>query len=191
MKTDKTEQIFLVLVPHRDTRLVLRNYGAELAKAGVTWAFPMVAPLAVLSRPLNTGELKNIARSFRKTDDGTKFSTKEAYAAPFPFGKEKRCFLFGPRLDFTVPPDFLSDTGEPFFPVVIGACLLSGEKENTLPRPPPLSFSAAAVANMFWERVDLSPGAADGYKWKIGKLCWLPKKAERDLSANQKRAEPG
>jgi hypothetical protein len=197
METDKLKQ-FLVLVPHRDTRLLLRNYSAILLKAGFTGAycFPWAAPLAQLSRPLNPQELKNIAHVFRKSAINGKFNTKEAKTIQFP-PEEKNSLLFGPCLDFTIPPDLLiSDTCIPFSTAVIGACLLSdGKNSDALPRPPKFSFSAAAVANMFWQPVSLSAQDAQkyafGFKWKIGKLFWLPKKQAPVLSPNQKCAKPG
>jgi hypothetical protein len=179
METKKSGQLFLVLVPHRDTRLVLRNYSTALFKTGITGAFPWVAPLAVLSRPLNKQELKNIAQGFRKSAHEGKFNAEGAYTTPFP-PEEKNNFLFGPRLELTTPPGFLSGIGDPFSQAVIGACLLSGnENEKALPCPPKLSFSAAALANMSWQTVNLSAQGAPeavGYKWEIDKLCWLPKK---------------
>jgi len=184
MKIDKSEQIFLVLVPHRDTRLVLRDYSETLLKAGFTgaYSFPWAAPLASLSRPLEKQELKNIAHTFRKSANDGKFHAEGAYAMPFP-PEEKNSFLYGPRLDFSIPKDLFGDnTGNLFPTVIIGACLLpGGRNETALPCPPTLSFSAAAVANMFWQSV--RPSSQDtkkdayGYKWKIGKLIWLPKKA--------------
>jgi hypothetical protein len=185
MKTEKSERLFLVLVPHRDTRLVMRNYSSKLFKAGLTYAFPWAAPLAALSRPLNTQELKNIAHTFRKLASDGKFCAEGAYTMPFP-PKEENSFLFGPHLDFTVPPDFLSGIGDPFSQTVIGACMISdGENVNALPCPPKLSFSAASVANMFLQPVNL-PGAT-GHKWKIGKLCWLPKKSGTNIIAQSKK----
>jgi hypothetical protein len=189
MKIDKPEQIFLVLVPHRDTRLVLRNYSAALLKKGFTGAycFPWVSPLAVLSRPLNPQELKNIANAIRKSAKDGKFNAEGMCTMPFP-PEEKNSFLSGPRLDFTIPRDLLADgIGNFFSQTVIGARILSDEKDmGALPCPPKLSFSAAAIANMVWQTVSLSAQDAKsdalGYKWKIGKLFWLP---------NQKRAKPG
>lgn len=184
MKTEKLKH-FLVLVPHRDTRLVLRNYSAALLKAGFTgaYSFPWVAPLAELSRPLNAQELKNIAHMFRKSAIDGKFNAEGIYNISFPLG-ENKISLSGPRLDFTIPPDLLAGgIGNIFSQAIIGACLLSdGQNENALPCPPALYFSAAAVANMFWQPVRLSSQDAQhyafGYKWKIGKLSWLPKKTE-------------
>ena len=192
MKTENLKH-FLVLVPHRDTRLVLRNYSAALLKAGFTGAygFPWVAPLAELSRPLNTQEIKNIAHTFRKSAIDGKFNAEGMYVIPFPLG-ENKTNLSGPRLALTIPPDlFAGGIGNTFSQTLIGACLLEdGQNKNALPYPPTLSFSAAALANMSWQPVSLPAQDAQhseqhnaqhyafGYKWEIGKLCWLPKKAE-------------
>jgi hypothetical protein len=181
METAKSEQ-FLVLVPHRDTRLVLRNYSKTLLKAGFTGAyrFPWAAPLALLSRPLNPQDLKSISNAIRKSAIAGKFNAEEAKTIPFPFG-ENDGFLYGPRLDLSLPPDFSINGISHFYTTtVIGACLLQdGKNTDALPCPPKLSFSAAAVANMVWQPVSISSedakSEAFGYKWKIGKLCWLPK----------------
>ena len=72
----------------------------------------------------------------------------------------------------------------PISPLIIGACLLPSAEfdKAALPPAPQLSFRAAAVANMIWQPLEeeaCSPGASSsasgsiGYKWKIGKLCWL------------------
>jgi len=182
METAKTKQ-FLVLVPHRDTSLVLRNYSKTLLEAGFTGAycFPWAAPLAALSRPLDPQELKNIAHAIRKSAIEGKFNAEEAKTIPFPFG-ENDGFLYGPRLDLSLPPDFSINGISHFYTTtVIGACLLQDKKTgDALPCPPKLSFSAAAVANMVWQPISISAqdtkSDAFGYKWKIGKLFWLPKK---------------
>jgi len=179
METEKLKHLYLILVPHRDTRLVLRKYSSALLKEGFTgaYSFPWVSPLAELSRPLNPQELKNIAHTFRRSAKDGKFFAEGAHTAPFP-PEEKNSFLFGPRLDLSIPPDLLNGAGVPLPETVIGACLLQGgQNENALPCPPALSFSAAAVANMYWQSVDLPAKDGQGvcgYKWKIGRLFWLP-----------------
>lgn len=173
-------RVFLVLVPHRDIRLALRKYSDMLFKAKFTgsYHFPWVAPLAAISRPLSTEELKHCARSIREAAGG-KILAHEAAAASFPAGEGT--LLFGPRLDLSILPDSLGG-GESaakitsiFSPPVIGSCLLSsGECEtSTIPSPAPLSSRAAAVANMIWRPLRRG-GTVIGYKWKIGKLIWLP-----------------
>jgi len=188
MKTEKCIQL-LVLVPHRDTRLLLKNYSKTLLQAGFTGAycFPWVTPLALLSSPLNPQELKNIAHVIRKSAIAGKFNTEGEKTIPFPY-EEKDGFLYGPRLDLSLPPDFsINEISHFYTTTVIGACLLQdGKNTDALPCPPKLTFSAAAVANMVWQPVNLSAEntqqTAFGYKWKIGKLFWLP---------NQKRTKPG
>jgi len=172
----KQARTFLVLVPHRDTRLVLRRYSETLFRAGFTGAyhFPWVSPLAVISRPFNTEELKHCARVIREAAGG-KIQAQEASATVFPAG-EDGALLFGPRLDLSIPKDALcgseSKITSVFSPSVIGSCLLSEGEISELPSPPRLSFRAAAAANMLWLPLR-SGGKIIGYKWKIGKLIWL------------------
>jgi len=183
MKIDKSEQIYLVLVPHRDTRLLLRKYSGTLLKEGFegAYSFPWVAPLASLLRPLNPQELKNIAHAFRKSAGNCKFNTEGTETIQFP-PKGNNEVLSGPRLDLSLPPDLLKGIGDPFPSIIIGTRLFQGgQNMKPLPCPPAISFSAAAVANMIWQPVSLSAKDGQdvyGYKWKIGKLSWLPKKAE-------------
>ena len=170
----KHTDIFLVLVPHRDVRLVLRNYSVSLFRAGVSGAFcfPWSAPLAAVSRALDDAELKNCARVLRKAL-GSKISASQPRTCAF--GNEA---LFGPRIEINSLPDVLKDAAgkvtEIFPQPVIGACLLSASETESaiLPPPPELSFSAAAVSNLYLRRTD--EGGALNVRWKIGKLCWLP-----------------
>ena len=176
MKTrENRPQLFLVLVPHRDVRLVLQDYTMTVCRRAVrqaAYSFPWAAPLASLSRPLNIEELKHCARAVRETsltNDG-KINAGETSTALFPVQGSPA--LFGPRLDIVLPPNIF-DSGKItglFSPQIIGCCLLTGEsKTENLPPPPKVFFRAAAVANMFWRPHPL------GYKWKIGQLRWLPK----------------
>jgi hypothetical protein len=168
-------------------RLILRKYSEELFKKGFTGAyhFPWAAPLASIIKSFNTEELKHSARSLRAAAGGEKFTTPEASAVEFPLS-ENGTKLFGPRLNIEIPPAALvSDTAAQkvkafFSPLVTGACLLSADESNySIPPPPRFSFRAAAVANMFLRPIQRT-GNGDcsnilGYKWKIGKLVWLPK----------------
>ena len=171
----KLKKIFLVLVPHRDVRLILRNYSASLFRAGFSGAFcfPWASPLAALSRALDDAELKNCSRVLRKALGG-KIRAGKAAACAF-----EEAALFGPCIEINGLPDALTDMSgkvtEVFPRPVIGACLLSAnEAENAaLPPPPELLFRAAAVANLYWQRND--EGGALSVRWKIGNLCWLPK----------------
>lgn len=167
--------IFLALVPHRDVRLSLRNYSASLFRSGFAGAFhfPWAAPLASLSRPLNTEELKLCARAIRQAEGGGKINSEEAAAIPFC----ENTLLYGPRLQLALPQEALGaeKTLRVFSAPVIGTLLMhSGESHDDIPPPPKLSFRAAAVANMFWQTMYTTDRQTIcGCKWKIGKLCWL------------------
>jgi len=183
LKTQKDRtHIFLVLVPHRDTRLILRNYSSSLFRAGAAGAyhFPWVAPLAALSQPFSRDELKVCAHFLRKAVGEGKINAMDAAACPF---TAEGTALFGPRIDIGISSDMFGEDGvrkvaSVFVPQVIGTCLVSaGEDTSALPPHPQLSFRAAAVANMY-RRTTRTDTAVIGYKWKIGKLCWLPKTAD-------------
>ncbi|MDR0487448.1 MAG: hypothetical protein LBG91_04300, partial [Treponema sp.] len=108
MKTNfQQAQTFLVLVPHRDVRLKLRKWSGSLFMAGIQGAyhFPWAAPLALLTRPLDTPELKHCARILRDTAGGVKISARECSCAALPLTGKDRPVIFGPRLDLALPPN--------------------------------------------------------------------------------------
>ena len=183
MKTKKeAPEIFLVLVPHRDVRQELRKFRPDaLPEAGV-YSFPYAAPLAALSCPLNQAELKNCARLIKETilgaDDG-KFKITETSSVLFPACKDHPA-LFGTRLYPDIAKNIAGYVNDKLIDVfshsVIGCFLLPKDINGQtdffkIPPASALSFRAAAVANMFF-----SPYKQNSYKWKIGQLCWLPKK---------------
>jgi len=178
MKTDKPyRQIYLVLVPHRDIRLIYKNYSEGLFKQGFYGAFhiPWIAPLAAISMPFNTDELKNCARIIRDSSKSGKICASEAAAVPFPVN-ENDFSIYGTSLDINLPLGALGEAGEKvnyfFSPPVIGALLQNGSETAALPLPPQASFRVAAVANMYL--FPLIKNGVIGLKWKIGKLHWLP-----------------
>jgi len=180
MKTEnRRKQTYLVLVPHRDIRGELRKYGDLILKAGLTdvYSFPYIAPLAALSQALNAGELKQIAHSLRKTAGSGKISAEGDAAIAFP-GYEKDLSLIGPRLNIVIPKNVfeggIKKINAIFSPLVIGCFLTKDNKKLSLEIPrEKLAFRAAAVANMYWRPLRLNGEIC--YKWKIGKLCWLPR----------------
>jgi hypothetical protein len=219
LKTKKnTAKTFLVLVPHRDTRLVLRKYSDSLFKSGFpgAYSFPWVVPLAAISRSLSEDELKHCARALREAalflekgkisapetscisinmnkelDANVELSTNDELSANMKSGVHNNSegILFGPCLDLSLPPNAFNESAAKkiialFSPLVIGSCLLPTDKVDTaaLPPAPQISFRAAAVANMKWRSLQITarsygvarPDSGIGYKWKIGKLCWLP-----------------
>ena len=176
MDTDK--KIFLTLVPHQDTRQELRKHSDLLLNTGITgiYPFPLAAPLAVLSKPLNPDELKQIAHGIRANIGTGKITAKETSAVTIPTGKEDMT-LFGLKLDLDLSEIF--KINNQIIPSVIGYFLVPKTNEQQLCafaslrdahfQYNELSFRAAAIANMSWQPIQ------DSFKYKIGKLCWLPR----------------
>ena len=182
METKKNRQNFLVLVPHRDTRALLQKYSETLFKSGLcAYTFPLAAPLAALHCPLNADELKQIAHSLRKAAGESKFSAEGAVKTAFTTGAQEMD-LYGPQLNIPGLSGILKESENKIksviSPAALGVYLLPKDIEqqtccqNTEYQK--FDFRAAAIANMYWQ-----PFEANGktcFKWKIGKLCWLPKK---------------
>ncbi|MCL2208887.1 MAG: hypothetical protein FWB89_01860 [Treponema sp.] len=196
-ETGNEKKTLLVLVPHRDARLQAQEHRDTLLKTGISgvYPFPCIAPLASISKPLTENELKNAAFFLRNVFGTEMINVKELSSAEFPQAEEKMT-LFGLRLELKFPSDgFMNITKKMLnllSPIVIGSFLTSfsykNSKENykqddnefmfknSTPAPPKISFRAAALANMYWQPIVTENETA--YKWKIGKLCWLPKKTK-------------
>ena len=190
MKTGKN--LFLVLVPHRDIRLALRKYSADLLKTGIkdVCLFPQVAPLAALCAPLTKDELKHTARTIKENimtvNEKGKIFTKETAAVSFPVN-EKKTTLFGPRLDPVITRDLLIKIESvkkkltDFLSTQVIGCFLTDTgtdiiaEENSISFPHELSFRSAAIANMYWIKHKDAPG----WEWEIGELIWLPKSLKK------------
>lgn len=182
---------FLILVPHRDTVKILRDYRRLLFRAGFpgAFSFPTAAPLALLSRPCTGEELKGIARTLRQSSlaggrEG-KIQGGPPELIPFPDvpggGVLSGFSFFGPGLNLPVPELSLPGLVYPF-PALVLTTSLVGKGGHPLIResvPPirPFSFGAAAAANMVIRPLDGqgdSGGDAYSMEWKIGRLSWLP-----------------
>jgi len=179
---------FLVLIPHRDVRGVVRKCSERLVKDGLNgvYPFPWVLPLATLSQPLNIEELKCFAHSLRGFVGTAKICVGQAATTLFPTNKNKM-ELLGWQVDLDIPTNIFEVGGKKLesilSPMVIGSFLFPSaceqqidavkQKLNSSLREG-LSFRAAAVANLSWRSFDAD--GEIGYKWKIGKLCWLPAK---------------
>jgi hypothetical protein len=192
METEKKQTYkFLVLVPHRDIRSELRKNRDSAIKAALkaplagAYTFPRVTPLASLSRALEDDELKQIARSLRKKIGKNKIFLYEDAVTSFP-SDEKNLVLSGPRLDIDIQQDFFKNINKKvnyFFPSFVIGCFLKTEnntKLNVFCETPQnkLGFRAAAVANMYWRALQINGEIC--YKWKIGKLFWLPRPQRTD-----------
>jgi len=181
MKTEnkRHKQTFLVLVPHKDVRGELRKFGNLMIKKGLAdvYPFPYIAPLASLSRALNKEELKQIAHSLRDNIGSDKISAEGDAATDFP-GYEKDLSLIGPSLNIAIPQNVfdggIKKINFLFSPLIIGCFLTKDNKKLILEIPrEKFVFRAAAIANMYWRPLHIDGEIC--YKWKIGKLCWLPR----------------
>ncbi|MCL1958801.1 MAG: hypothetical protein FWF68_04300 [Spirochaetes bacterium] len=182
METEKKlTHKFLVLVPHRDIRVELQKNCDSALKAQLAdvYTFPRVTPLASLSQALEDGELKQIARSLRTHIGKNKIFAQENAVTDFPCYK-KNVYLCGPRLDIDTHQDFFKNISKKIkyiFPSFVIGCFLKSEDNTKLDifcetSQKKLEFRAAAVANMYWKALKINGEIC--YKWKIGKLCWLP-----------------
>ncbi|GHV68656.1 hypothetical protein AGMMS49928_08720 [Spirochaetia bacterium] len=179
MKTEGERLIrFAVLVPHRDTGVLIRPYRRSLFAAGLAgaWSFPDAIPLARLSKALSADELKTLALTLRalSLEDGCKgwFRSAGAAAETLP----SFAGFYGPLFNVPAPPVrlFPAETLLHRFPrLVLGAALTGGTPPAAqLPEAPKLSFRAAAVSNLILR--PLSSGDKDfSFEWKFGKPVWL------------------
>jgi len=183
MKTETNRTYkFLVLVPHRDIRVELQKYCDSAVKAGLSgvYPFPLVIPLASLSQALDDGELKQIAGSLRTHIGKNKIKAEGDAISTFPFN-EKELTLCGADLNIDIPQDIFKNLSKKtsfIFPSIVIGCFLK-PKDNTklnifseIPQKK-FEFRAAAAANMYWK--EFQNKGEIYYKWKIGKLCWLPR----------------
>ena len=187
----RKQNIFLVLVPHRDSRSGLQKYSEALFSTGLAgvYPFPCAAPLASLSHPLDSDELKNFAKRLREAAGTGKFSVIKTSSAAISINDQDMT-LFGPGLDFEAVKEIFINGAETekikYFisPVLTGAFIIPKKNEQEVLSAlqinsiknislPKISFRAAAVANMFWKPVKIIGETC--YKWKIEKLYWLPK----------------
>jgi hypothetical protein len=179
------------LIPHRDSRRILRAYSGELFVRGFAgaWSFPWAAPLALLSRPLEGAELSLLAQSLRKKSlaapgEGKFGGLPLRFPLPGfpPFSKGKEGFppgvsLWGPEIGLKLRAEDFGPSGtlalRRIFHRPLLACALLDAEEPSPPPPPAFSFASAAVANMSYSPLD-SGDAAYSFSWEIGELHWLP-----------------
>ena len=186
---------FIVLVPHRDSRLLLEDYRRKLFAAGFNgaYAFPTVAPLALVKKPFEKDELKALAKEIRQIsllNDG-KISTGELSSLQAEIFNGAS--FFGPLLDlpsldkipWDIIPGFINDKVLFTFPgVVLCAAALNVRDvcvgswlenvKSLLPDFQPFSFRAAMVTNLIIR--PLKTGAEPfSFKWRLEEGCWLPK----------------
>jgi hypothetical protein len=174
----------IVLIPHRDYAKLLEAYKKGLFSAGIIRAcsFPMLAPLATVSRAFKKEELKDLACALRKLSakhgrEG-KITAKKLGVLTYP---PENLSLIGLELDLQAP-DLTHEALIQRFPsLLLCAGLVSQgdlprlqEKQASAPLPPPSFFRAAMIANMVLRQLDAG-AAGYSFEWKIGEPVWLPK----------------
>jgi hypothetical protein len=172
---------FTVLIPHRDNNRILGDYRRSLFGAGLAgaYSFPAVTPLAVVSRLLSIGELKECALALRKLSlpkDG-KISAVSTEIMPCPGGPAD---FFGLLLDLPLRGFKFENPKVLYrFPkAVLCAALLerggAAALPDSLPQAPQISFRAAMLANL---QIRPLPEGAGPYslEWKLSSQVWLPK----------------
>ena len=183
---------FIILIPHKDALKPLEEYRQKLFSMGVSGAhsFPLAAPLAEISRPLSSDELKELARNIRamtKERDGKIQSRKAQYSTAqdrflgTASAPGSGISFFGPVLDLPAENSFFPQTIKDKListllpPVFCAAVVESREKflSNNLSseEAPVLSFRAASLANL---AIRPLAGAEYSFEWKINPPVWLP-----------------
>jgi hypothetical protein len=176
---------------------LLRSWSAALFADGFwgAWAFPQVAPLALLSRPLSVNELKDLARALRDLTlaEGRDGKLRLGPVETLPMGDglfpgsglapgeslPPGFALYGPALDITLSGECLSPGAkiiEVFPRPLLGCAVLRGPEKSAAVPLPDISFRAAAVANMAYGPLSAGEHSGEtGYSffWKIGELYWL------------------
>jgi hypothetical protein len=199
LSTRRGERLrLLALIPHRDVRRNIRAWSGELFATGMAgaWAFPWAVPLAILSRPLDPGELRDAAFALREANQGGDGKIRSLGAGLIPLGASffpenpgggNYPAIYGLRLDLVVPDLAGSAAGalvRRLEPAVLGAALIEGPEEaaggpeeaappEKFPPPPETAFRAAALVNMSYRARAAGEGAML-FEWKTGKPRWLP-----------------
>ena len=166
---------YIILIPHRDAVKPLEEYRQKLFSIGVASAhsFPLAAPLAEVSRPFRSQELKELAlyiRSLTKSADGKILCEKKCAEA-----KSRHLSFFGPSFNLAIEEGAFPETAKDKLirvlnPAVLCASLCKMDSVNDA-EPPAISFRAASVSNL---AIRPLPELDYSFEWEIGESVWLP-----------------
>jgi hypothetical protein len=184
MKNEKPDRVkpyrFIVLIPHRDSQRCLGIYRKSLFAEGFfgAYAFPVAAPLALVSKPFKSEELKVLSHELRAVtlSNNGKLSPSGAVQVVCPL--VEGAAFFGPRLDLPSLETISGLSNEKvnfLFPdiVLCAAILGPNEEKPRVSEIPVTSFRAARIANLAIR--PLEGGAAPySYEWRLGPEGWLP-----------------
>jgi hypothetical protein len=143
------------------------------------YAFPVVAPLCSLERPLSINELKEGAKKIREgaCEQGGVFEGRGTAVVPFVDG----CCFFGNELSIAAPclknnvPSYFGNfgnLGKNFEKIILCRTLIATDEHPPQISNKKIPFSAAALANMIVQPL----GQKFSFQWKIGRLVWLEKR---------------
>ncbi|MDR1363692.1 MAG: hypothetical protein LBJ35_06550 [Spirochaetaceae bacterium] len=178
---------FIVFIPHANVRAEFNKYRRELFASGfaAAYSFPAAAPVALVQAPASMYELRRMAALFRErsyeNSAAGRIQTASISSAYLPNGK----IIAGPRLSIETPPIPESVSVIATFPELILGVGVFPERQRQSPLrlplrlpptlQPPISFSAAALANMTLRPLEYETS----YSWTIGEPQWLPARNSR------------
>jgi len=177
---------FIILIPHRDALAPFAALRKTLFASGFpgAYSFPLAVPLAAVSRPFSRSQLQELARNIRSLTlkTGGKISNEQVTEnREWPSLLTLHSSLLSvhcsplPALDGSFFPESARGKIVSVFSPS-GLCVTAADHGEglVLPELPPVSFRAAAVANLTIQ--PLSGGDARySFHWRIGTLVWLPK----------------
>jgi hypothetical protein len=176
---------FLVLLPHRDSQNIIEDCRKNLFATGFkgAYAFPVAAPLAVLSKSLNREELKQTALEIREAsleNDGKITASGTGRILCPEEGLFRKMAFCGPLIDIPQTLSALDSEKTLYaFPRAILCAMLDAGLPETrqiaLPEFPIVSFGAAMVANLVIRQLK-DGNSPYSLEWKLGTSCWLPGK---------------
>ncbi len=168
----------LALMPHRDAGRTLQEISTRYFKTGALGArsLPILAPLAVLDKPLSRFELSALAAEMRRT---TLSGAKDGKIAGLSISPARYSFFpdfQGVFLDLPLPcPDSFKSESIIAWAPQAALCLALLKPGETLDPvvPPPFAFRNAFLVNMLL-RFDMQGLLPYSLSWEAGRETWLP-----------------
>jgi hypothetical protein len=163
---DSTVTRFVVLVPHRDTALIIKKERRRLFDEGLlgAYSFPVAAPLAITKRPLTINELKITASEISAGINGkiNAFDNGKINATAL----IQSYNIIGKELSLSAPqiPEATA-----FEKIILCTALTKACRTEKFVSIPDFAFRAAAIANMTLRPLD----EEFSFEWNIGRLVWL------------------
>ena len=177
---------FIILIPHRDALKPLEEFRERLFAAGCpgAYSFPLVSPLARVSRPFSREELKELSRRIRdltKELDGKISGSGTAAVIGTGAAETDKWPFFGPLLNLPAKETLFSGAAKDkilhyLLPPVLCTAIITPAEKPVEMEIPAISFRAASLANLAIRPLGAGESAYS-FEWKIGPLVWLPNSA--------------